>query len=283
MLVAAQEAKSCNGINERWPGRYSDLPGCTADVQNGNQTPDAKSMAALAATQGKGSEAKPVGTTVGYSSCGVCSSSKSLTKALMGPTEATGRTVVQVMPATMDKASLQITSYGLVKPRRRREWHTRRRRRRWRCRWRRRRQGKLQLGRKTVGGSGGGGGSGGCGGTGGGFGTAGGASFGVFAYWSQAPATFPSVSNNTVYRGFGGAGGDGGLAALAGLAGLEPRVAHRARAGTSRLTSAVKVAALAVRVARAEPEVEVPADVGGLAMDSSRGHGARAHRSNHVE
>ncbi len=66
---------------------------------------------------------------------------------------------------------------------------------------------------------------------------------------------------------------------LAGLGVLEPRVAHRAKVKvTSPLTSVARVVATVVRVVQAEPEAEVPADVEGLAMDSSRGHRARPHQ-----
>lgn len=73
---------------------------------------------------------------------------------------------------------------------------------------------------KTVGGSGGGGGSGGCPGSGGQPGGPGGASFGIFAYWSSAPGSFPLVQDNVIYRGFGGTGGDGGAGGVGGAGGL---------------------------------------------------------------
>ena len=70
-----------------------------------------------------------------------------------------------------------------------------------------------------VGGSGGGGGSGACGGTGGDGGGGGGASFGIFLWYTAAPATTPEVMGNLVTSGNGGDGGNGGPAGLGGIGG----------------------------------------------------------------
>ncbi|MBL8786974.1 MAG: hypothetical protein JNJ59_18865 [Deltaproteobacteria bacterium] len=70
-----------------------------------------------------------------------------------------------------------------------------------------------------LGGSGGGGGSGGCGATGGTGGGGGGGSFGIFLSWSSAPASVPTLRDNTVRPGRGGAGGLGGLGGTGGAGG----------------------------------------------------------------
>ncbi len=67
-----------------------------------------------------------------------------------------------------------------------------------------------------LGGTGGGGGSGGCGGTLGAGGTAGGGSFAIFIVNT---ASFPVLTNNIIYRGFGGTGGNGGRGGAGGVAG----------------------------------------------------------------
>jgi len=70
-----------------------------------------------------------------------------------------------------------------------------------------------------VGATGGGGGSGGCGGSLGTGGTGGGGSFAVFTSWTNAPATFPQISDNTLVTGNGGNGGSGGTGGTGGVAG----------------------------------------------------------------
>jgi hypothetical protein len=66
-----------------------------------------------------------------------------------------------------------------------------------------------------LGGHGGGGGSGGCGGGGGLGGGGGGGSFGIYV----ASGTAPTVTNNTIIRGFGGRGGNGGSGGTGGVGG----------------------------------------------------------------
>jgi hypothetical protein len=72
----------------------------------------------------------------------------------------------------------------------------------------------------VLGGSGGGGGAGGCQGTGGKGGGGGGGSFGVFATWTASPSALPEIADNEVFRGRGGAGGNGGVGGIGGAGGF---------------------------------------------------------------
>lgn len=67
-----------------------------------------------------------------------------------------------------------------------------------------------------LGASGGSGGSGGCGGTQGNGGTSGGGSFGIFVVGTTS---YPVLTGNTIYRGFGGDGGNGGRGGVGGIGG----------------------------------------------------------------
>ena len=75
------------------------------------------------------------------------------------------------------------------------------------------------FGRDNLGGTGGGGGGGACGATEGTAGTSGGGAFSIFVAFSAAPATVPSVHDNTIWGGIGGKGGDGGNAGTGGAGG----------------------------------------------------------------
>ncbi|MBN1774009.1 MAG: putative metal-binding motif-containing protein [Deltaproteobacteria bacterium] len=67
-----------------------------------------------------------------------------------------------------------------------------------------------------LGATGGGGGSGACGGTQGGGAGAGGGSFGIFVVNTANP---PTLTGNTIFRGFGGTGGNGGRGGTGGVGG----------------------------------------------------------------
>jgi hypothetical protein len=219
-------SKACSGTSTSGGnGGTRVCPSAPADVQNGGQTPEAQEAGKNGAnnTQGAGSGGESGwDLLVGFSSCGVCSSSKThASDGADGEQGSEGSTGGAGNACSNGEGlvnadglwSGQSGGWGTdglhggggggggagggvdVKAA---------------CSW---------VG-KTVGGSGGGGGSGGCGGTGGGPGTSGGASFGIFAYWSTAPAAFPTVQANVIYRGYGGAGGDGGPGGLGGSGGL---------------------------------------------------------------
>lgn len=218
-------AKTCGGQGVHGgQGGTRLCPDAPSDVQNASQSPAAEAAGGTGESNafsfGEGGDAG-WDLLIGYSSCGVCSSSKTHASAgadggggIPGPSGAEG-SACEDGQGSVDEAGF----WGGLAAGNGAEGYS---------------GGGAGGGGagggvdvksacaagKSVGGSGGGGGSGGCAGTGGGGGNSGGGSFGIFASWSSAPNAFPVVSSNTIYRGYGGSGGDGGPGGIGGAGGI---------------------------------------------------------------